>query len=541
MPGVRLYGSDASVPLDALSYLRERYGIEPKHAPRRAKGAEVVLPEALHPWQYRGAEQLARGEIGGLLWAPGSGKSATLLAAAAAQGAKRVFIATRALGRHVFARDSLIGAPGRRIAIVVTRGVWSPGAVIAWKQAARAETIASYRAKGIDVIVVPGIQQALDAGAWAVVCSYETLAWQFCRPGRNGKPDVNQLRPELTLGWDVLIADESHRGKSKFADVTNVLHVLRGANRKSPAWISTGTLVRDRIRDAWGQLWFVDMDAWSNFYGFVRRHCDAHINRWGGLDTAGASNLEELRSRIKERYSILTKAEISTYLPQITREVAPIDVSGARRPRQYYVEKDFEDQLADAADLKFAAVVEEVFEEAQAGGKVVVVGNRRAWVSRFAGAMYDAFATSRLLRQSGLLLQATGEIPTSERQDIARRFLGHVGPAVFVATMDSISESIDLQDTDLLIFAALPFTPGQVVQMEGRVSRLGGSRPVRVRFLVAGGTIDEAIEERLLSKLDAVRSTGTLTEAQTLGSAVDEDEVKEGLLAWLREQASEGR
>ena len=76
--------------------------------------------------------------------------------------------------------------------------------------------------------------------------------------------------------------------------------------------------------------------------------------------------------------------------------------------------------------------------------------------------------------------------------------------AVLVATGDSFGESLNLQDTDALLFVMLPYTPGQVRQWEGRVARLGQKRPVTVYYVIAEGTVDEHVADILIRKLPAV-------------------------------------
>jgi SNF2 family DNA or RNA helicase len=78
------------------------------------------------------------------------------------------------------------------------------------------------------------------------------------------------------------------------------------------------------------------------------------------------------------------------------------------------------------------------------------------------------------------------------------------GPAFLIATGDSIGESLNLQDADLMIVAMLPWTPGQVMQYEGRVARLGQQRPVLIQYVIAEETVDERVAEMLLNKLPSV-------------------------------------
>jgi hypothetical protein len=83
-------------------------------------------------------------------------------------------------------------------------------------------------------------------------------------------------------------------------------------------------------------------------------------------------------------------------------------------------------------------------------------------------------------------------------------YMSHPGPCVLIGTIDAWGESYNLQDTDLLLVVMLPYTPRHVIQLEGRVVRLGMLRSPLIRYLIAEGTIDEHVAHLVLKKLPAV-------------------------------------
>jgi hypothetical protein len=90
-------------------------------------------------------------------------------------------------------------------------------------------------------------------------------------------------------------------------------------------------------------------------------------------------------------------------------------------------------------------------------------------------------------------------------------FSGDVG---YMSTADKtmlasnavVHNGVNLQDTDLMLIAMLPWTPGQIVQWEGRVARHGQKRPVLIQYLVAENSVDEHVADVILSKLPAVET-----------------------------------
>ena len=131
IPGVRVSrrtlggGWLVRAPADAVGAVEAIVGgamLCDRHAPRDVD--ESRLSAKLLPWQREQALALARGEKR-LLWASaGLGKSLAALSAAdlAAPPPARVLIVTRALGRAVYARDSVMLPDRRRIAVLIGVG-----------------------------------------------------------------------------------------------------------------------------------------------------------------------------------------------------------------------------------------------------------------------------------------------------------------------------------------------------------------------------------------------------------------------------------
>jgi superfamily II DNA/RNA helicase len=127
-----------------------------------------------------------------------------------------------------------------------------------------------------------------------------------------------------------------------------------------------------------------------------------------------------------------------------------------------------------------------------------------------------------------------GDLSVDARQAIVDDYMAHSGPCVFVATGQSAGESLNLQDTDALLFVMLPYTPEKLRQWEGRVARQGQKRPVTIYFVIAEGTIDEHIAQILIDKLPAVEKIaqdGELAEAADILAGYDPNKTPEEFAA----------
>ena len=189
-------------------------------------------------------------------------------------------------------------------------------------------------------------------------------------------------------------------------------------------------------------------------------------------------------------------------------------------------------KLAEAASRKRNWVAKKAVETLLAGKKVVVFTGRRRDVEVLWDAVMTGLAEAggvepveqvevRRNRKGeptvgetagmrfsagpdGLTGGAHGGDSDDVRYNIACAHLHTNGPALLVATQQSMGESISISRTDLQIFAMLPEKPSMVVQGEGRVHRKNSDREVTCLYPVALRTYDEHVASALLDKLPAV-------------------------------------
>jgi superfamily II DNA/RNA helicase len=182
--------------------------------------------------------------------------------------------------------------------------------------------------------------------------------------------------------------------------------------------------------------------------------------------------------------------------------------------------------LMEAASRKRKIIVDHVLDAIDGRLKVCVFTGRRIDVESL---------RASVAKKAGQcpIWSWTGSDTPEDRELMRRSYMASPGPAVLIATGESSGEGIDLQDVDLAILAMLPYTPGQVIQYEGRWIRLGMKRPVLIRYFIAEGTIDEHVAAILLGKLPAIEKTVDLDEVRGLASEMlgDESELLQSMAA----------
>ena len=139
-----------------------------------------------------------------------------------------------------------------------------------------------------------------------------------------------------------------------------------------------------------------------------------------------------------------------------------------------------------------------------------------------------------------LVLTGHGGDSTTYRDELVAQYAAREQATIFIGTTDAFGEAVDgLQNTDLVIFGLLPWTPGQVTQAEGRFSRHGSKRNVLIMYTVAEGTVDEHVADLLLTKLqsgeDVLGDVESGDVARTLGGEQDEEAIVQSILAMVIE------
>lgn len=383
----------------------------------------------------------------------------------------------------------------------------------------------------------------------------------------------------LVLGWEMLpdcvetilkhfkpvnwIADEMHKckshrrwgatptetGKLAFSPLDNIAHAAMKVSRATKRRVAaTATPIKDRVRDLWAQLDLIHPDAWGPFYredkaSFAGRYCSAHRGFYGGIETAGSSNLDELWDRVSLVTHHVPHSVTHRHLPPRRRLVTYVPAADQVRATGFQKTMKqaakagrgalLEAKLMEAAARKRKAVIEIVEEAVANKQKVIVFTGRREDCDDLGKMVSDRFGTE------ATVFTGHGGTPAPVRDGIQQAYMASTGPAILVGTGDAWGEGVNLQDTDLLLIAMLPYTPGQVIQWEGRVARHGQKRPVMIQYLVAENTVDEHVAGILLEKLPAVEKVSQDDSvdglADQLRGSDQEEAIIESILSKLAE------
>lgn len=490
----------------------------------------------LKPYQVEGVGRaIIRGNFY-FDWACGSGKTraAILRALAWALPRKRPIIAA--------SRVADIRKWGREIRQVTTvePHVWLAKSHRRKRYVETADYLRACAASGVTPFVVVGYENLGDALADLKPLQKAFVVFDEIHRVRSHKRWDPTINPDGTTGFDL---------KDNIAAAAMLL-----AKQAEMRLGMSATMIPDRLRGLWAQLDLVEPWGFGKFYDFCTRYCNAHPGPWGGIDTSGASNVDELVDRLAYIRHHVSQDEVAQHMPPKRREchwlaaedlIAPLEgwKSQLKHAEKQGEESAIEAQLAVTASKKRRWVCDAVVDALKCGQKVLVLTGFRK----------DADALGEMIAKAAPIGAHVGWTHGGygpEHADVA--CLDYMwldfevkerrpGPACLVATGDSIGESQNLQDTDWLLQPHLPFTPGQVTQREGRVARLGQLRPVRITYVIAEGTYDERVASLLLEKLPVVATVTGDAEAGEIAQALKGIDDRESLIAALAANMTTGR
>ena len=536
-------------------------------------GIDSVVKHGLREWVpefmlgYQRDCALALAHRGGHLHhSTGAGKTLSAIVCALAYGPVRTLVVTKASVRRGFGR-AIERFTTHRAAVIETGSDFFPlfecacGAVVDEPSVIEVANHTRYLCQSCS-----GRLTFKKDGPLFLVVGWESLAQHldqilYWNPNTVIWDEIHKM--QSTKRWEGI---ELRSGAIKFIGRDNLAHaayqIARATKRRFGA---SATPIPDRIRNIWAQLDNVHPDAWGPFYregrgaaestmrGFAVRYCAARHGNFGGIDTTGSSNGEELSKRIAAVAHNVPMAETHKSLPSKRRQVTRIPASQQVRVAGFGV-KDLkalagtlgggshgvlQARLMEAAARKRKFLVERIQEAVEGGQKVVVFTGRKLDVDHLVDSLMSEpiFGGGPDGKTGVALFHGHGDQTPKERDTIAQLYAASPGPAVLVGTGHSFGTGVDgLQDSDLLLIAMLPFTPGEIIQWEGRVARLGQKRPVLIEYLVAEETVDEHVVEIQIAKLPSVERATSNDAVAGLANALAGDETEEELVKSIFEK-----
>ncbi len=378
-----------------------------------------------------------------------------------------------------------------------------------------------------------------------VVCP-KSLKWNWVKEARThigmksvvlegSKPSTGKLSSTTQLfiinydilgGWlpllvalkpQIIIGDEIHFIKSRKAKrfkyfkelCKGVPHILA----------ISGTPLVNRPAELWNIVNLLRPKIFKSWRIFADTYCDPTLTRWG-IQYNGATNLDQLHKILVDNCLIRRlKKDILKDLPPKSRFVVPLPIENPQEYRS--AEKDFIKWLGKQSKKKAKKAKKSVslvkmgyLKRLAASLKIKSVFE---WIDNFLEdtdeklllfcihksvlhAIYDRYKKKAVF--------IDGSVSGEDRQKAVDTFQKSKWCRLFIGNIQAAGIGITLTAASTVVFAELDWTPGNMMQCEDRVHRIGQtSQKVQIFYLVAHRTIEEKLCEILQSKQKVLDAT----------------------------------
>lgn len=363
---------------------------------------------------------------------------------------------------------------------------------------------------------------------------------------------VGKYRKQIDeVEWDLLVCDESHYLKNNKAARTKVIVGHWDNDPAKRVWpikakqrlFMTGTPVLNRPRELWTTVRALDRQGlgrdWMHFH---TRYCAGYRDRFG-WKIDGASNLEELQSKLRGSIMIRRRKEdVLKELPPKRRQIIMLEPTTDRARKALEDEKAFTDMEKEMTELR-AQVEAMTPNEADAEYKKMV--------QRLATLTATAFTeTSRIRHQTALaklphvmdhlvnvleseskivvfayhhgvidglvdglaeygIAVVDGRTRMENRQHAVDSFQQDPKTRVIIGSIGAMGVGWTLTAASYVAFAELDWVPGNISQAEDRLHRIGQHNSVLVQHLMLNGSMDGRMAKTIVSKQRVIeRATG---------------------------------
>ncbi len=140
-----------------------------------------------------------------------------------------------------------------------------------------------------------------------------------------------------------------------------------------------------------------------------------------------------------------------------------------------------------------------------------------------------------LLGRPSAVVAIHGGVKREERRKVQDQFTQDAGVTILVAT-DAAGEGLNLQRAHLMVNYDLPWNPNRIEQRFGRIHRIGQTNTCRLWNLVADGTREGIVFERLLTKLEEQRRALGGKVFDVLGEAFSDRSLRQLLIDAIRSE-----
>jgi len=325
----------------------------------------------------------------------------------------------------------------------------------------------------------------------------------------------------LNMEWDVVLFDEAHRLKGRDSQWVIGAKKLK-AKRK---YLLTGNPIANRPDEVWQLLNILDPNRFTSYWAFVEYFCNL-VDTFFGKEIQGVrkEHLAQLQFTLQPYLIRRLKQEVAPWLPEKIHKVIEVELEGKQKTFYKVAEKHMLLALESGGMEVIETVVEQNIRLQQAIANPAIIGGPdESIVEKTALEMLEDLLEagekvivglwfvdavklfSKKLSQRNIKhFVITGEVKADARDTIVQQFKTLEEPCVLIGGIRAMSEGINADECDHIIFMDKSWTPLDNEQFMDRIHRITSTRTKNYYHIVVKDTVSEDREETLQEKSEMI-------------------------------------
>ena len=347
-------------------------------------------------------------------------------------------------------------------------------------------------------------------------CRFLVVNYEMIRPNKKagGYPEL------LEYPWNMVIFDEAHRLKGRSSQWTEGAKLFRNVPRVQ---FLTGNPIANSPDDIWQLLNLIDPTKFSSYWAFVEYYCNV-VDSFFGKEIVGVNTarLGQLQYSLQPYLLRRLKQQVAPELPSKLYHKIEVEMEGKQKTfykrleKQMIIELENGDlELVTALTAKHLRLQQAIANPALIGGvdKSVVestcvdlLDDILDGADKVIVGTWFVPAADRLqakLEQKWKVFRVRAELKDAQRDAVVEEFKKCEEKCVLVGTIRTMSEGLNIDECDHVVFCDKSWTPLDNEQFEDRVHRINSTRVKNYYSIVVKDTISEDKEEVLADKAQA--------------------------------------
>jgi len=298
-------------------------------------------------------------------------------------------------------------------------------------------------------------------------------------------------------GFDLIIIDEAHFISNAKAQRTKLANDI--VKKVGKVWLLTGTPMTSRPINYYNLLKLVESRVAKNWISYVKRYCEGYQINTGGRKiwlTNGASNLDELRDRTKQKVLRRLKEEILD-LPDkiITPIFLELNSKEYKKEVGQYLDWANENknesltiQLNKLMKVRQIIAKEKVNNTFELIDQCLEQDKKVIVFTNFTEPLMEIWS-----KYKKVAVPLYGRMNQEQRQESVDSFQNNPKIKIFVSNIKAGGVGITLTAGEVVIFNDLSFVPSDMAQAEDRAFRIGQNKNVSCLYPIFDNTLERII------------------------------------------------